>query len=263
MFSKFFPNFKVSPFVASAAIASAALAMASMGTITASASVIYSDSFTGTATTTLNGSTPTIDNGTSSKWTGASPFMDNGTVSTYSNDVSAYLSFAPASGHIYQLAADLNPNLSGSTLNSALEIGFIGSPNTNLALGANGPGYAWAEVRTDTNSIFYAGPGSFGNHYYAGSSTGSTTVSILLNTTPTLWTYQFTVDGTTLSSPAAFTSNPPITAVGLGALGSSTINGTFSNFSLTESSVPEPASLGLLAVGVLGLYLLLGKRHRV
>ena len=71
MFSKFLPSFKVSPLIASAAIAGAAMAMAGMGASTASASVIYSDSFTG-GTANLDGASPTVDNGTSTVWTAGS-----------------------------------------------------------------------------------------------------------------------------------------------------------------------------------------------
>ena len=266
MFSKFFPNFKVSPLIASAAIAGAALAMAGLGASTASASVIYSDSFTG-GTANLDGASPTVDNGTSTVWTaGSQDGAGNGagggvgwSDSGYSNVGnalgSAYLSFVPSGGHIYTLAAGIDVTSEPQAAYYDLQLGFIGSPNTTQKLDSSG--YAYASVGQQGYANLWSGPG-----VYAASLTtnnnATNTFSITLNTTALQWTYEFTVDGTS-TTPTAFATNPTITAVGLGNTGGQ-VGGTFSNFSLTESSVPEPASLGLLAVGGLGL-LLLGKRR--
>jgi hypothetical protein len=84
--------------------------------------------------------------------------------------------------------------------------------------------------------------------------------SVVLNTGSTLWTYKVYLTNSTYtnllvgsSSVAPFSSNPTITAVGF-QNGKGAVQ--VSNFELTSSPVPEPATLGLVAVGGLGLLLL-------
>jgi hypothetical protein len=62
-----------------------------------------------------------------------------------------------------------------------------------------------------------------------------------------------------MDSVVAFATNPNITAVGLG---NSVVSAQVSNFELSSAPVPEPATLGLFAIGAsAGCYLL--KRRRM
>ena len=111
--------------------------------------------------------------------------------------------------------------------------------------------------RSDTHSspgqvVSFLGPGltsSAGEGTY----TGSTTLTIVLNTEAAAWTAEWFVNGGSVRSEA-YGSNPTINYVGLGIEdGAST---TFSNFELTV--VPEPGSLALMGLGGL----LIARRRR-
>ena len=248
-------------------LAAAALAVTAFVALagTASASIIYQDNFSGLATTPLDGAAPTVDHGTSTVWTAGGTngpgngagagvgWQDNGSTSFSGNSGGAYLSFTPSSGNIYTLTAKLDP-----TAGNYLALGFVKSPNTTNPVNGSG-GYGWALVGPGGGGQVFTGPDtSNSNGGFTGTS-GVNTVSIVLNTQASAWTYQVFDNAVAAeASPTAFATNPTITAV---ELGNSDSTGQFSGFELSSASVPEPAPLGLVTIGALGLLLL--KRRRV
>ena len=253
-------------------LAAAALAaMACLGLVsTASATtIIYQDSFNGLSSTPLNGAAPTKDNGTSATWTATSGISDSGY--TNNNTAIGYLNFTPVSGNIYTLSANLAG--SGTPNNGAwLSLGFLTTPTTsgNVRFDGSGTGTEnavdWVLLYTPgsstVNGSLFEGPGTTagGANYYIGSDENSSGLetgdySIVLDTagTPSAWTAKIFDNGTAISGNLSVPSG--ITAVGIGNDGTVSA-GQFSNFSLTSSPVPEPATLGLVAIGGLGLLLL-------
>ena len=281
MFSKVFPSRRgshSSSHAAKAAIAGTTLVMLGMTAGTVSAGTIYQDSFTGSATLgTLNGKMPNMVDTNNAKWTANSSssygWSDSGYDITTVNDIgaeNAYLPFTPIAGQIYTLSAGLdmtaeglNPNNTYAASTFWMGLGFLSSPGvvggwTNSGAAASPwvlSGYQGA------NNVVFTGPGTGGGQGFStGTTSGVNDYSIVLNTGSSLWTYQVYLTNSAntnllvgSSSSAPFSSNPNITAVGFeNGLGVAQV----SNFSLTDVAVPEPATLGLLAVGGLGLLLL-------
>lgn len=273
MLSKRFVNSRGS------SLAAAVIAVATVAGLAGavSASVIYQDNFSGSSgANTLNGATLSVDNGTSTTWTAGSTagytgFADNGNTSEAANSgIIAYLNFTPADGNVYTLSAGMQDNSGGSWL----ALGFMTNPMTNNRFdqpdSSGGPGATpWALVHSPPSSGTYigslfTGPAAtvYGQNFSppsGSSATGSQNISIVLNTGNSNWTYQVFDNGTSVSPVEGFQNpNPAIVAVGLNNMGAA--SGQFSNFNLSVSPVPEPATLGLVGVGALGLLLL--KRQR-
>ncbi|MGC9260930.1 MAG: PEP-CTERM sorting domain-containing protein [Phycisphaerae bacterium] len=249
--------------VAAGALAMLGLALASG---TASAAVIYQDSFSGSGA--LNGAAPTVDNGSSSTWTAATQWADSGYFNANTDGTgraTAQLGFTPQANNIYTLSATVSLT-SGANNAAYLSIGFLSDANSgNLTDGwdqnpppSGQPSAApWALVTIlDNSGTYFTGPGTANAAGFSIPGSGdltNNTIALVLNTTSSTWTYQVYDNGTleSGSNPIALPNGTSITAVGM--QGASAI-GTVSNFEL--SSVPEPATLGLVAVGGLGLLLL-------
>ena len=262
-------------------LAAAALAVATFAGLagTASASTVYSESFGGSATGPLVGTAPTVDNGTSPTWinqysssTTNEDWTANGTItgSVDSNGNGALevaaLNLTPVSGHIYTLSANLLPTgyIAGSNANDGfVAVGFIsGSQASGVApfFGGVGP-WMLSEFTGTTNPPANTVQGFFG----PGTSNGYTvtpnpaalgdTSTVVLNTTQSQWVGTEYYNGVAVGNWGyAAGANPTgITQVAIGVNG---MSGSVTNFSLTDQAVPEPATLGLVAVGSLGLLLL-------
>lgn len=240
---------------------------------TASANVIYQDNFNGSASTPLNGAAPTTGPA-GTTWVAGPGWYDNGTqTSSGAGNSNAYLPYTVTTGHIYTLTAGLNPN---NVFGGWFGLGFISStPSTGTTywFGGSGGGYLnsgpWLSVtgtRGDTTGnegAYNPGPGHSGGYTAFATTSGVQVTSIVLNTTAPQWTFQVFNNGNAVSPIETLASNPNIVGVALGDNGNPMANGTVSDFSLTETAVPEPASIGLVAAGGLGLLLLRRRRSTV
>lgn len=243
---------------------------------TASASnTIYQDNFSGSASNPLNGTSPSV-NATGAAWTADTGWRADGSQTAAdaatNGSSDAYLPFTPSSGNIYTLSATMSPSLTSGS--NWFALGFVGSfssatsttggvanngDGVNAWFGDSGSGQLnagpWLLMNSgwngeDPNESYFPGPGASGAVNFTGKS--GDTVAIVLNTQSSAWTFQVFDNGTNVSPVIPFSSNPAITGVGLGQFAPAV--GSVSNFSLT--SVPEPTTLGVFAIGGLGLLLL-------
>jgi hypothetical protein len=279
----------------------AGLAAWTVETNVASATVIYSDNFDGTAGVVAGRSLDVTSNfagGTAgASWSSdATPGTDpdavwmasggtyssvgstNASLGTFTTGAdsnlitNAYVPFTPQAGYIYDLELSiaasgvgasgnwlglafaqtgLNGHLTGgssSALSNDATAGLIILKGSGLVQSFGGTVNGSGDVTSSTgNGVLNAtltSPGTVTPVY--------TLVDILLNTEGTQWTMSWELNGATSGAdfgtytyPAG--DNP--TAIGDVIFGSNKLTGVVSGFSLT--TVPEPASLGLLCVGSL------------
>ncbi|MGC9261767.1 MAG: PEP-CTERM sorting domain-containing protein, partial [Phycisphaerae bacterium] len=200
-------------------------------------------------------------------------FSDSGygLTTVESDAVNAYLPFTPVAGQIYTLSAGLDLTSAGSNPNNYpagdfwMGLGFLSSPSVSgggwVNSGAAASPWVLSGYQGANNAVF-TGPGTTGGQGFGtGTTSGVNDYSIVLNTGSSLWSYQVYLTnsaytnllvGSSASNP--FSSNPTsITAVGFE---DGMALAQVSDFSLTDVAVPEPATLGLIGFGALGLLLL-------
>ena len=254
--------------VAAAALAGLAAGVGLAGT--ASASVIYQDSFPGLASASLNGTSPTTD-ATGATWTADTAWNADGSVDESGATTgawNAYLPFTPASGRIYTLSEGINAtgNAPGAS-NSWIGLAFLASGALGVPLYAtsSGAGTNAAPLVIDyvPNSgaqvATFASPSLTNANATSYQGTGVQNLQMVLNTGAPDWAVQFRDNGVNLTSFTYTTTNPNPTIADVG-FGTSNASGQVSSFELTSAPVPEPATLGLFALGGLGLLLASRKR---
>ncbi len=249
-------------------LAAAALAVTALAGLVGPASasnIIYQDSFGGSSTLgTLDGAAPTTG---SMGVTWAAPssntygFSDSGYTSasaTTTRYATAYLPFTPVTGEVYTLSASFNITGLASASNDYgawMGLGFMTAVGSGWDSGGASP---WEMTTANLgggggNTQAWNGTEMVG---VVNNTSGSNTLSLVLNTGSNLWSYQgYLTDsaGTSEVGSGTLSPNPSIIDVGLQ---NSVGQGNISNFSLTVQPVPEPATLGLVAAGSLGVLLL-------
>ncbi len=237
----------------------------------AGAAVIYNDPLTGyTPGANLNGDVPGPA-GNTNAWIAPvnnSPSLwetnSSGAYTSSTGNENAFLPFTPSTGYVYTLRATITNTTVGSSWAAIGFENFPSGPTTSDLTGVpwqGSGGYGWTLIRGATGGAdqAFVGPGaSSGTNVGTVGTTDPITVAITLTTNAdSPWTiaYQYT-DANTPGNSSVVASqpfNPIITDVGFGASG---VNATVTNFSLTATPVPEPASLGLVAISGLGMLLL-------
>jgi hypothetical protein len=244
-----------------AAIAIAGMTALALGSTVARATVVYQDNFSGSSSNSLVGLSPTTDTG-SATWAttldvGATDtFQADGSVTSITTNYGDYLPFTPENGNIYTLSATLDPASTGWV---GMSFGaYIPADHSGV-----GPSIiAHYEGKTATITDF-----SIGNTSTPFNGTGNVpldeTASIVLNTMSTQWTATYYYNSNDLGSVTyAAGSNPTgINGVAIAAVGSTAapFSGSVANFEL--QAVPEPATLGLFALGGMGL-LMAGRKMK-
>ncbi|NNM86086.1 MAG: PEP-CTERM sorting domain-containing protein [Phycisphaerales bacterium] len=239
-----------------------AMAGVTMSAGAASATVIYSDNFVQASGTELNGqpvqASAAYAGGTANAvWAGSTTITTTGSGAYEKNGGNyIYLPFTPQQNYIYTLTATI------SITASTPEWDALGFASTSPLITGYGSLYSWGLVSgTGSNQPqFFPGVGTAGGPIYFGttSDNGKQTLIITLNTMSAKWTSSAVIQGdlTNPSTTITYSTPPAIKNVGFGY----NYDGTISAFSLTATA-PEPATLGLLAVGALGLLLLGRKRE--
>ena len=241
--------------LATVVAAGAALALSSTS---AKASVIYQEAFGGTSTASIVGTSPTTDTtgatwqAIDSKATNATYLADGSTNYPTTQNGGDYLSFTPTAGNIYTLSATLTPT---DATSGWLSLDF----STGIPTGTTGPAMIVTSTSGSTSKygiqLFTTGSSHPSNVTIPSPVTPGETAEITLNTMGTDWVATWYYGGSELAT-YTYTTNPTVAGV---SIGYDTEKGSVGNFELSTAT-PEPASIGLLGLGAVGL--LLARRRR-
>lgn len=217
------------------------------------ATLIYSNSFSGSGTTNITNTSP--DFSTNILGGSANPlWLDvgglggqtnalhaNGTIATQLGDT-WLLPFTAKSGYVYDLSVSVNLNANpGSWV-----VACFAQHYTNYAIASAPPNgsinsYDWT-LRNFTGNTEYFGGADASNPIYNATPTGpvnagSYTFTQILDTTGSKWVATAFFDGVQLASPFTYSANPSIAAVGIGQH-TETVNSAYQWTSLTLSGAP-------------------------
>jgi hypothetical protein len=229
------------------------LLLLAAGTSTASAGLIYSDSFTRSGN--LNGSAPDVTNTPGQTWI-ALDVTTNGSLALDPENRMGFLPVTIGANNIYTLQADLDVT---ATTIDWLALGFSNTANTSGEFHIDNPSVGpWVLSRGDGTSDDQAWP-QYTIDVGASGSTGVHTYKIVLNTMAAQWTAAFYRDSLQIGSTFTYSTNPTLSYVGFG---NSKTGGSVDNFSFSEA-VPEidPNSLGSVLTLVLGSLGMLERRR--
>jgi hypothetical protein len=201
----------------------------------ASATTIYSQTFTGSSST-LAGTTSTTGGGT---WAGGNILNLNGNTNpTTGVNGAVSLPFTPSSGFVYDLSATINVTAAANWLG----VGFLQNNTT----------YGFLDVSPVTPTALQRTTPTWENFPVANASLTSNDVLVRLDTTGAQWTTSFFQGGVQMGSTYTYTSgNPTINYVGFVMEGDGLgVTGNVSAFQLI--AVPEPSTYALLVAGGVG-----------
>lgn len=223
------------------------------------ATVLYSDNFSGDGTANLNGTTPGTTIGTNT-WSANTNIKDNGSVAsvTTNSDRAAGLAFTPTPtvGNVYTLSVTLAAPTGGRTASSPwFAFGFTDALNTGSIPDATFT--SWMLWRTDDagttsgdiNLFLGLGTGNgFAGNPVAAAVTGTQTLSIVLDTTATLWSVEWFQGASSLGT-MDYTANPTINNLFI----ASNAGAGFDLDSMSLTVVPEPSAALLGGLGMLAM----------
>jgi hypothetical protein len=224
--------------------------------------VLYSDDFSGDGTANLNSTTPDTTIGTNT-WTANTNIKDDGSAAAVASaDAAAGLAFTPTVGKIYTLSATLAAPTGGSTSGPWFAFGFTDVFSTTSVPQATYTAWMlWRSTadatvanRGDINLYRLSTTEAFPGNPAADGVTGTQTLSIVLDTTTTLWSIEWFQGATSLGT-MDYEVNPTISNVFVGRNAGAGFN--LDSMSLTV--VPESSSAILLGFGSL---MLLRRRRR-
>lgn len=256
-------------------LVTAALGIAAYAGASRASTIIVSDGFSGTNGSDINGRTPDGANLPGSAWqveqqnaSGASPMtIDTSAgnpapaVNTNFND-GAGISIASANGYVEP--ADLTISASVEVNNSnSVGVGFYnslpaqgsGAYNNFVGVQWNGDQHLFLENGSSNTDLGFFGSLSMTTFYTLSYSVNTATGSIS----------SLTFDGQSVATPATtiFAGSATNLAGFYSTSSAVSDNGYIDNFNLSSPdnvAVPEPATLGLFALGAVGLLLVTRKR---
>lgn len=193
------------------------------------AAVLYDENFTGSASTTLNGQIPDVDqNGGFNTWRAHSTYLADGNMTPPANGSGGFLPFVPTPGFVYTLSASITGITGAAGTNNAwIAMGFTEGVPSNPQVASNdtrfitGPtvGKAWMLFRSNFAT------GGLTNQTLRGNADSGTTTGVDYTTVFTAGgdiDLQIVLDTTTPIYTAAFfakrPTDPSYSPVSAGAL---------------------------------------------